>query len=435
MWEAMLSTLKSLILRIAGQQVNFTTPQPLLRTALWLHGLGLCVIPMVALKKQPAVKWKPYQQQRPDEETLRQWFADCDNGNLGMAVVCGKVSGGLLIRDFDNPASYAAWKARHRHLAEVLVTVQAHRGPHVWFRCRDYLQSGERSFVRNLGDGELRGDGHVARVPPSVHASGHTYQWLNQPSGSIPFAALSDLDITHRPGNVAHVVSVLPPAAGCLPPTPRDHWETNGSNLQCSKTLDEVIERTLPRKHGERNRAIFQFARHLKGLDGYRDADPDVLEPVFRRWYEAALPFIGTKDFAWNFAEFCRAWSLIQTPAGVGSLSNALGRAKLSGVLPSAEKFRAPELRLLVSLCRELQIEQGDRPFFLSCRDAADAIGLTRRKKAKRPEVTAWRWLAMLCHTGVLQKIASGSRKDRKANEYRYREIPSASSLAPRRDV
>jgi len=68
----------------------------------------------------------------------------------------------MLIRDFDNPASYAAWKARHRHLAEVLVAVQARRGPHVWFRCRDYLQSGERSLVRNLGDGELRGDSHVA---------------------------------------------------------------------------------------------------------------------------------------------------------------------------------------------------------------------------------------------------------------------------------
>jgi hypothetical protein len=83
---------------------------------------------------------------------------------------------------------------------------------------------------------------------------------------------------------------------------------------------------------------------------------------------------------------------------------------------PEADQFKSPQIRMLISLCRELQRERGDTPFYLSCRDAAAALGL----HGNRPHVAAWRWLRMLCHVGVLRRGAIGSMKDRKANEYRY---------------
>ena len=42
-----------------------------------------------------------------------------------------------------------------------------------------------------------------------------------------------------------------------------------------------------------------------------------------------------------------------------------------------AMQYEQEQLRLLVSLCRELQREAGKRPFFLSIRTAAEQVGVS----------------------------------------------------------
>ncbi len=400
-----------------------------------LHRLGVGVIPMKHLQKKPAVKWKPFQRQRADEDTLRRWFGDMDTFNIGMAAVCGQVSGGLLIRDFDKPEAYKAWKARHSDLAAVLPTLQAKRGPHVWFRCRDYLPDGAKSFVRNLGDGELRGDGHYALAPPSIHASGSPYRWIVPPGDSIPFASLSDLDIPPLLGRGIQVVHVFPSGPSeafmgdrddgddrrrkeihpSIHPSPPIHSSSSSSSkISRVQNLADALRVTVPRVRGERNHCIFQFARHLKALPQYRFADSNVLEPEFRQWYDLALPFIGTKGFEWNFQEFERAWHQSRVPAGSGSLQNAFSRAKEATDPVESVQFKSDKLRLLVRLCRELQVEAGERAFFLSSYDAAAALGLDGHLRA-------WKWLRLLCHRGILRLERSGTRgAGGRANEYRY---------------
>lgn len=68
---------------------------------------GLSVIP-VGRDKRPRIKWAEYQDHIADERTLEHWF--CLDGNI--AIVTGKVSGNLLVIDFDEPRFYETWLER-----------------------------------------------------------------------------------------------------------------------------------------------------------------------------------------------------------------------------------------------------------------------------------------------------------------------------------
>ena len=74
------------------------------------------------------------------------------------------------------------------------------------------------------------------------------------------------------------------------------------------------------------------------------------------------------------------------------------------------------QMQRLVALCYQLQLAQGDEPFFLSCRDAGRLLGI--------PHTTAFHWLEVLSspqnERPILQKVSTGNLATRRANEYRY---------------
>ena len=123
------------------------------------------------------MRWKQYQSKPPDEQKLRKWFGRREE--LGMAVILGDVSGGLVCRDFDVMAGYDRWATDHPELAKTLPTVETARGRHVYFR------STYRG-IKKLADGELRGGGYCL-LPPSRHPDGPLYRWLILlPDGLLP---------------------------------------------------------------------------------------------------------------------------------------------------------------------------------------------------------------------------------------------------------
>ena len=81
-------------------------PAQLHRAAREAHTNGLCVIPAAANgTKQPwpdSPSWKHYQAQPPTPEQLDRWFAGGRYDGLG--VVCGHVSGGLEMLEFEGRA-------------------------------------------------------------------------------------------------------------------------------------------------------------------------------------------------------------------------------------------------------------------------------------------------------------------------------------------
>ncbi len=89
-------------------------------------------------------------------------------------------------------------------------------------------------------------------------------------------------------------------------------------------------------------------------------------------------------------------------------------RAANSSTPKFAKKFGidSDAALLLLRLCRELQRDAGERPFFLSARKAAEVCNIDA--------MTAWRYLKGLAGFGVIEAVSVGSNKNRKASEWRY---------------
>ena len=54
---------------------------------------GLSVIPVTPDTKQPFLKWKEFQSRTPRLEEIVEFF---NNGTASVALVCGRVSGGVV---------------------------------------------------------------------------------------------------------------------------------------------------------------------------------------------------------------------------------------------------------------------------------------------------------------------------------------------------
>lgn len=114
--------------------------------------------------------WKPFQQRRPNDQELVHWF---EGGKAGIAVVCGEVSGGLEVLDFDDPEIferwYAALKDQRPDLVPRLPVVRTPRGgSHVYYRTRN--RAGNRKLARATAGGvaiETRAEGGYVLAPGS----------------------------------------------------------------------------------------------------------------------------------------------------------------------------------------------------------------------------------------------------------------------------
>jgi Bifunctional DNA primase/polymerase, N-terminal len=157
--------------------------------------------------KCPVGLWKPFQRQAPDKVTLARLF------RRRLAVILGRASGGLAVRDFDRVASYRAWERSYSADAVRVPTVRTRRGFHVFGRLD------HECFV-TLPDGELRADaGAVSSLPTQRPARplgsrrmgfmptvGEIARRLNEPVHRIEYVRTRDI----KPTGVAGNARVLP---------------------------------------------------------------------------------------------------------------------------------------------------------------------------------------------------------------------------------
>lgn len=123
-------------------------------------------------------------------------------------------------------------------------------------------------------------------------------------------------------------------------------------------------------------------------------------------WHRRALPFITTEPFETTLAEFHRAWPKVKFSAGV--LQKLLDEALTDPLPHCCKQYPTYEMKKLIALCRKLGQFWSPGPFHLSCRSAADLLGVSH--------VTANNWMYLL--TELVEK---GSQKTRKASRYDYR--------------
>jgi hypothetical protein len=137
------------------------------------------------------------------------------------------------------------------------------------------------------------------------------------------------------------------------------------------------------------------------------------MQPYVREWYTAARQFTRTQPFEEFWFDFAESWDDVKNPMGTGAMKDIIERAK-AAIPPAraAKEYTHPQLLCLICLCRELQIQAGDSPFYLSIRTAGEAVGIAPRLAAT--------WLNGLVVDGYLIREKAADKSKRKAAFYRY---------------
>ncbi len=372
--------------------------------ALAYHRLGWCVIPIPYGQKKARIHWKRYQQQRPDEKQLVKWFS---NGPRNMAVVLGEVSGGLTCRDFDTMDEYTRWAQQYPDLAKMLPTVQTANGMHVYFE-------GHVQGIKHIANGELRGSGGYCLLPPSLHPAGPEYQWVNPPLNGNLLAVDASLagflpDVTERTERTERI----------------DENEGELNEIRVKGSVERAIIETLPSVYGTRHRKIFLFARTIKSMPQFADASPADFRPQVIEWHKRALPHIRTNEFDVTWTDFCLGWEEVRHLIGEEPMTQIFERAKQAETPKVAVTLYPgnPNLQLFITLCRELQKEAGETPFFLDCRTGARYLNVSAMQIS--------RWFRTLEIDKVVKLIQKGgfvevvkqdgtTRKERRASKFKY---------------
>lgn len=152
--------------------------------AISYHQAGWCVLP--AKNKRPLVSWKEYQRERPSLDQVKEWFSEAPE-DAQIALVTGKVSGVTVI-DIDTHIEGCAYKRKDTcDCAPTDTSALAHE---IGFSVTSITGSGGRHVFcqyESVGNSvglahpqlDIRSDGGIIILPPSLHSSGNYYEWDN----------------------------------------------------------------------------------------------------------------------------------------------------------------------------------------------------------------------------------------------------------------
>lgn len=154
---------------------------------------GLSVIPIRADgSKAPALRAgevEQYRERYPTDDELLRWFPP--GRPVGLAVVCGAISGNLAVLDFESQAVWDHWLQRCTDAGAAgaldgLPLVRTPRGGrHVYCRLADGWVAGGVLARRGPKEvlAEVRGQGHYALAPgcpPACHELNIPYTFVTE---------------------------------------------------------------------------------------------------------------------------------------------------------------------------------------------------------------------------------------------------------------
>jgi len=201
--------------------------------------MGLCVIPIEGKRKKPLVAWKEYESRQPTKEELASWSEQywSNGADANVGVVCGAVSGDLVVLDFDQMSAFDAFKSEWaamrggRNVADETVVVATGRGFHVYCRVKSMPKS------RTLPNVEVKAEGHYVVAPPSTHPSGKVYEFVSQGVGKI--VELNQLEDIGIPSSDDLLDALLPVKGG-------QPGVSDGADKDSEGELRAVVELITP---------------------------------------------------------------------------------------------------------------------------------------------------------------------------------------------
>ena len=170
--------------------INAPSPKSsLYEWAKFYYAVGLTPLPAKAKAKNPIVNWKDYEEKRPTPEELSKWFKGKSLRHVNIGTLAGKVSGNLVILDFESVEAYKTFMDTLDRINPDVATklenetwlVKTGKGYHLYFRTFRELP-----YFKVPDVVEVRGDSkHFTVLPPSIHPSGRRYAFSNHPTVGI----------------------------------------------------------------------------------------------------------------------------------------------------------------------------------------------------------------------------------------------------------
>jgi hypothetical protein len=244
-----------------------------------------------------------------------------------------------------------------------------------------------------LEDGELRGNGAIVVLPPSLHESGANYQWLNPPRAQLTVVSPSQLDAYSDARLYTCRVQADPEQIQADPSRPQANPSMTCVELHAS--IEHVIVKTLPSGPGQRNACLFKLARELRAFLP-RETPKSTLKSIVKNWHRRALPFIRTKGLVETIADFAHAWETVRWPTG--TLWDRLSSEAAND--PYTLGDGDSELDATARIMRALARYHRGEPFPLSARKLGRAIGVDAKTALARLDVLTFLGLVELVEKG-----------------------------------
>jgi len=390
---------------------------------VWQARNGVCCCPKGPRCKAPGKHPRPRHGilgATTDGKKIRTWT--WDGANVG--IVTGAPSG-LVVLDVDRRngidglATLKELNGKLGRLPACPMQATGGDGLHLFFQHPGWPVTSIEQWAPNI---DIKADGGMVLVAPSIHVTGRPYVWEASPDEvappTLPDSWLERLPRGSTEAQEAQEAQKPREPRNAQEPPPRGEREEKSVP---SAALSEMIRATQPKGPGQRWNKQWELARRLRMLPPMTDSE--VLF-VFTEWWTLAAPKTsGTHSYEEALSEFINAYHSVRFPWGANIVTVAFEKAKVVDPPQAVADFPTPEFRTLAAFCRELQREAGaDEPFFLSSHDAAKLLD-------KHPKVV-WQWLELLVRIGVLKKVTTGGlvkvetpqgTKTRKvASEYLY---------------
>ena len=145
----------------------------MLTAAKYYFDLGLSIIPIKKNKKPFLSSWSEYQEKKPTEDEVMEWWSKKYPGaNIG--GVCGKISDRMAV-DIDNYKNPDAMDILEEHFSELFVTQisETPRGGEHW-----HFKYDPNIGNMQLSEGiDIKSHGSYIIMPPSVGENGNSYSW------------------------------------------------------------------------------------------------------------------------------------------------------------------------------------------------------------------------------------------------------------------
>lgn len=149
--------------------------QTIFNQALRYYDLGWSIIP-VGRDKKPLQQWKQYQEKRATPQEIEGWTNGFSNMNIG--VVTGPISG-IVVIDVEKGGDISQFP-------KTAMAKTGGGGWHLYYRYPANLARSIMNSTRKLAPlTDVRATGGYCVLPPSIHSSGNSYEWIVAPEDGL----------------------------------------------------------------------------------------------------------------------------------------------------------------------------------------------------------------------------------------------------------